>query len=165
MAKPKATPTQIEPLIDPETQSAGAPEWKYFLLEEMHSPPVSTPNAVRWEEYEKPEYLNPDALDEDRRVALGYIVYGRRLAWEQLALYNLMPADRIEALLFDLWREFGRDTTALVDFFNLVAESVSDDPLLYRLRLAIRLLRRREDLVRAKETMEKIKDLVAGEEG
>jgi hypothetical protein len=148
--------TQIDPLIDPNKPKTER-RYPYYLLEELNSPPISTPNAVRWEPYAKPRPLHQDDSD-DERVAYGFIEYEERLSWEDLILYNMEPFDYDEALLFDLWRDFGRDKAALINFFKQVFKATKDDPHLRRLKMAQRLIGRGWDLDKAQKSIEAIKE-------
>jgi hypothetical protein len=149
-------PIQIEPLLDPN-QPETTNRFPYYLLEEMHSPPISSPNAVRWRAYHGPRTLRQGGLP-DQRVAYGFIEYEERLSWADLKKYNMLPFDYAESLLFDLWQALGEDKAKLADFFERFFKVIEDDPDLSRIESALGLVYWGRTPEQIKESIEAIEE-------
>jgi hypothetical protein len=134
----KQPPIQIEPLLDPNEPKTEN-RYHYYLLEQMHSPPVSTPNATRWRAYPGPRTLRQGGLP-DTRLAYGFIEYEEKLTWADLKKYNMLPFDYAESLLFDLWQTSGEDKAQLVAYFEKFFKVIEDDPDLSRIESALGLV-------------------------
>lgn len=131
-------PEQTEPLLNPN-KPATDNRYPYYLLEEMNSPPISTPNALRWEAYPAPRYIH-DRPDD--RIAYGFIVYEEQISWADLEKYNMLPFDYEEAILFDLWKGFGKNKARLLAFFRQFFKLVDGDDELIRLGKVLKLKER-----------------------
>jgi hypothetical protein len=143
---------QTGSLVNPDAPET-ANRFPYYLLEEMNSPPISTPNAVRWEAYPAPRFVNDPP---DGRVAYGFIEYEAKLSWEDLKRYNMLPFDYDESVLFDLWQSFDEDKAKLLAFFKQFFSAIKGDKELRRLGLAVGLVRREWTLKKTQAAIEEI---------
>lgn len=141
-------PTQIQPLIDPESPK-GDERHVYFILTEMLSPPESAPpNAVNWVKFEEPKDLGGGDL------AYGEITYTRLIDWAELKQYKMRPADKIHGLYFRLWEECGEDEDELMAWTTLFWKLTDNDGKeLPRLRLALSLFNQGENRQKANKVI------------
>lgn len=149
-------PRQIEPLLDPNKPDSDN-RYPYYLLEPLHSPPVSTPNAIRWEPYDRPKFLRQEE-PKDYRVVYGFIEYEERVSWADLAKYNMLPFDYDESLLFDLWCSFEKDKNRLLAYFVRFFRVTEGDDELRRMGLVCKLIGRNWTLAKARAEIKRIKE-------
>lgn len=131
-------PVQVEPLLDPN-EPKGPVRRRYYLLKEMHSPPIAPSNAVRWRAYPWPRAVRQGGLPV-KGVAYGFIEYEDKVSWADLKIYGMYPFDHAESLLFDLWLALGEDKVRLADFFEQFFKVIEDDPDLTRIESALGLI-------------------------
>ena len=147
---------QIEPRVDPVPPEIGGQRYDYFLLEPLHSPPIIPPNSVSWLAYPDPRSYFLEDNPDDKRRAYGAAVYPRPLTWKELEDYNMLPMNYNEALLYDLYMSFGKDTGKITTFLGHFFSVTKDDPGLRRLSLVTRLFSRGETLKSLKQHLQAI---------
>lgn len=133
----KEIPAQIEPAIDPDEPTT-AERHSYYLLQEPKSPSVAPPNALRVVQYARRQFLHDDP--DDFRRPYGFVEYERELTFKEIAEYNLLPFDRDDILLFDLWQSFGQDKAKMQSFFIQYFKVTKGDVEGERMKLASKLI-------------------------
>lgn len=149
----KKIPKQILPIIDPNA-SEGDDRYLYYLLEEPNSPSVAPPNAAKVVQYARRQFLHDDP--DDFRRPYGYAEYSRELTFEDIDNYNLLPFDRDQIILFDLWKSFNKDKVKMAQFFTLFFKIMEDDPQGNRLKMASKLITETWSLKKIKSTIKSI---------
>lgn len=149
----KPIPVQIEPSIDPHTPITSEVH-SYYILEEPNSPSVAPPNAIRKVQYKRRQFLHDDP--DDFRRPYGYVDYENELSFEEIDKYNLLPFDRTQILLYDLWQSFGKDKPRMLKFFEYFFKAVLGDTDGHRMKSATKLSELNWTITDARKAIKKI---------
>lgn len=149
----KEPPKQIEPAIDPNAPVSDN-RFSYYILEEPNSPSVTPPNAIRVVQYQRRQFLHDDP--DDFRRPYGFAEYERELTFNELDEYNLLPFEKDQILLFDLWQDFGKDKVKLLAFLASFFKMTEGDPKRRRIGMVTKLAMDKWTLKKAQAEVKKI---------